>query len=61
VQESYKLFQARIQGEYEQLVTEFGLTVMDATLPVEKQQRQLRATIKPLLPRLRRARKAAHA
>ena len=57
VQESYKLFQARIQNEYEKIVQEFGLTVMDATLPVETQQRQLRATIKPLLPRLRRARK----
>ena len=59
VNESYKLFQARIQGEYERLVTEYDLTVMDATLPVEQQQRQLRAVIKPLLPRLRRARKAA--
>jgi dTMP kinase len=57
VQESYKLFQARIQNEYEKIVQEFGLTVMDATLPVETQQRQLRATIRPLLPRLRRPRK----
>jgi dTMP kinase len=57
VQESYKLFQARIQNEYEKIVQEFGLTVMDATLPVETQQRQLRATIKPLLPKLRRSRK----
>ena len=57
-QESYKLFQSRIQLEYEKIVPEYGLTVMDATLPVEVQQRQLRETIKPLLPRLRRARKS---
>ena len=61
VQESYKLFQARIQSEYELIVQEFGLTVMDATLPIETQQRQLRANLKPLLPRLRRARKSARA
>jgi dTMP kinase len=57
IQESYKLFQSRILGEYEQIVQEFGLSVMDATQPVEVQQKQLRRTIKPLLPKLRRSRK----
>ena len=56
IQESYKLFQSRILNEYEAIVQEFGLTVMDATQPVEIQQRLLRKTIRPLLPRLRRRR-----
>lgn len=57
IQESYKLFQSRILTEYEQIVQEFGLTVMDATLPVEEQQQQLRKLIRPLLPKLRRPKK----
>ena len=57
IQESYKLFQSRILTEYEQIVQEFGLTVLDATQPVEVQQKQLRRTIRPLLPRLRRSRR----
>ena len=59
--ESYKLFQSRILIEYETMVQEFGLHVMDATLPVEVQQRQLRAEIRKHLPKLRRSRKAARA
>jgi dTMP kinase len=49
VNESYKLFQARIQSEYERIVAEYGLEVMDATQPVEVQQRALRALIRPHL------------
>ena len=49
VTESYKLFQARIQGEYERIVPEFGLEVMDATKPVEIQQRLLRQLVAPHL------------
>jgi dTMP kinase len=49
VTESYKLFQARIQTEYERIVPEFGLEVMDATRPVEIQQRLLRQMVIPLL------------
>jgi dTMP kinase len=47
VQESYRKFQARILAQYEGLIGEFGLSVMDATLPVEVQQRQLRRQIMP--------------
>jgi len=47
--ESYKRFQERIQQEYEGLVPEYGLSSMDATLPVEVQQRQLRELIRPHL------------
>jgi len=47
--ESYKLFQARIQNEYERIVPEFGLEVMDATRPVEVQQRLLRQMVLPFV------------
>lgn len=49
VTESYKLFQKRIQDEYERIVEEFGLAVMDATRPVEVQQRALRQLILPFV------------
>jgi dTMP kinase len=61
VQESYKMFQSRILDQYETIVQEYGLTVLDATQPVELQQRQLRKIIRPLLPRLHRARRASGA
>ena len=53
--ESYRRFQSRIQVEYEGLVPEFGLATMDATLPVEVQQRALRELIKPHLSDIARA------
>jgi len=40
--ESFRLFQGRIIDEYEKMIPEFGLTVIDATLPVEIQQAQVR-------------------
>lgn len=49
IQESYKLFQGRIQGEYERIVEEYGLACMDATQPVEVQQHALREMIRPHL------------
>lgn len=55
--ESYKLFQSRIQEEYETMVTEFGLNVLDATLAVQAQQRQLRQLVAASLPKLPRKRK----
>ncbi len=47
--ESFALFQGRILDEYERMVDEFGLTVIDATLPLVKQQELVRDLIKPLL------------
>lgn len=47
--ESFKLFQGRILEQYESMVPEFGLTVIDATLPIAEQQRQMRSLVKPLL------------
>jgi dTMP kinase len=48
-QESYRMFQSRLLIEYEALVQEYGLIVMDAARPVEVQQRQLRDAIRPHL------------
>jgi dTMP kinase len=47
--ESYRIFQSRILTEYERLVDEYALSVMDATLPIEVQQAQLREAIEPHL------------
>jgi dTMP kinase len=56
IQQSYRLFQSHILDEYENLVSEFGLGVMDATKPVEAQQRILRRAIEPHLVGIRRER-----
>lgn len=47
--ESFRLFQGRILEQYEAMVPEFGLHVIDATLPITAQQRQVRAVVEPLL------------
>ena len=47
--ESFRLFQQRIVNEYEAMIDEFGLTVMDATLPIPEQQRRMRKIIRPYL------------
>ena len=54
VQQSYRMFQGRILEEYEHIVSEYELTVMDATRAIETQQRALRRAIKPHLVGLRR-------
>jgi hypothetical protein len=51
---SYRLFQTRILESYEQLVGEYDLHVMDATKPIEYQQKLLRRAILPQLGGLRR-------
>lgn len=47
--ESFALFQGRILEEYEQMEDEFGLTVIDATLPLPEQQEMVREIITPQL------------
>ncbi len=44
-EESFRIFQGRIIEEYEKMIPEFGLTVVDATLPVEVQQAQVRRIV----------------
>src|SRR5450755_314083 len=45
-EESFRLFQGLILKEYEKMISEFGLTVVDATLPIEVQQAQVRQIVK---------------
>jgi dTMP kinase len=45
-EESFRLFQGRILDEYEKMIPEFDLHVIDATLPIEVQQAQMRQTVK---------------
>ena len=55
-QKSFKLFQKRMVTEYEKMVDEFGLTVMDAIQPITEQQLQMREIVRPFLRGLHRAR-----
>lgn len=52
--ESFKLFQARILEQYDAMVDEFNLQVIDGTLPIAEQQRQVRAVVEPHLKDLLR-------
>ena len=39
----------QVVDEYERMIPEFGLTVIDATLPVELQQSQVRQIVRTML------------
>jgi dTMP kinase len=45
-EESFKIFQGKILKEYDQMVDEFKLTVIDATGSIEQQQREMRNIVK---------------
>jgi dTMP kinase len=45
IEESFRIFQGRIVDEYEKMVDEFGLVVIDATLSIEEQQAQMRQIV----------------
>lgn len=47
--ESFAQFQGRILDEYERMVDEFDLTVIDATQPLVEQQELVRETVAPLV------------
>jgi dTMP kinase len=47
--ESFRLFQGLIRGEYERVVSEFGLTRMDATESLVQQQQRMRELVRPHL------------
>ena len=44
-EESFKIFQGKILEEYDRMVTEFGLTVIDATRSIVRQQREMRRIV----------------
>ncbi len=46
---SFRLFQQRICDEYEKMVDEFGLTVIDGTLPIHTQQQEVRKIAQEML------------
>jgi dTMP kinase len=49
VLESFKIFQGRIIDEYDQMVDEFGLRVVDATLEIDDQQQEVRDIVAEML------------
>ena len=53
-EESFRLFQSRILEEYETMIPEFDLHVIDATLPIEVQQAQMRQAVKAKLGQSKR-------
>jgi dTMP kinase len=56
--ESFRQFQGRILDEYEKMIPEFQLTVIDATLPIEQQQEQMRQQVISKLERAKQLRVA---
>ncbi len=44
-EESFTIFQGKILEEYDRMVEEFGLTVIDATRSIETQQREMRQIV----------------
>jgi len=46
---SFELFQSRILDNYELMIPEFNLSVIDATLPITKQQAMMRDIVSPHL------------
>jgi dTMP kinase len=48
-EESFTIFQGKILDEYDHMVNEFGLTVVDATQPIRTQQRQMREIVSRFL------------
>jgi dTMP kinase len=60
IEESFRSFQGMILHEYEKIVEEFGLTVIDATKSIEDQQGEVRAMVEHELRGLLK-RPAAHA
>ena len=53
-EESFKIFQGKILNEYDKMVDEYGLTVIDATKKIELQQQQMRKIVAPYLKTLKR-------
>jgi dTMP kinase len=45
IEESFRLFQGMIRDRYENMVREFGLTVINATRPIEEQQNEVRRIV----------------
>jgi dTMP kinase len=46
---SFRLFQQRIIDEYDKMVDEFNFTIIDGTLPIQKEQKQVRQIVNKAL------------
>ncbi|MBN1580361.1 MAG: thymidylate kinase [Anaerolineae bacterium] len=57
--ESFSLFQGQILKEYDKIVDEFGLTVVDAMLPLTEQQETIREIVAPYLKGVLKAERSA--
>jgi dTMP kinase len=53
-EESFTIFQGKILEEYDKMVDEFGLTVIDATRTILAQQHEMRRIVRPYLKGLRK-------
>ncbi len=58
LEESFRMFQGRIIEEYERMVEEFGLIVIDASLPIEEQQTRMREVVAEALTGAKKTRSA---
>jgi dTMP kinase len=45
IEKSFRIFQGRIVDEYEKMVSEYGLVVIDASQSIEEQQAQMREIV----------------
>ncbi|HYU18086.1 MAG TPA: dTMP kinase [Chloroflexota bacterium] len=48
-EQSYRLFQGRVVHEYDRMIDEYGLTVIDANRPIEPQREEVRELARPIL------------
>jgi dTMP kinase len=56
VEESFRLFQGAVIDEYERMIDEFGLVVIDASGSIEEQQAQMRQMVTKALTGARKTR-----
>ena len=56
IEEGFRIFQGRIIDEYEKMISEFGLTVIDASLSIEEQQVQMREIVEQALAGMKKTR-----
>ncbi len=54
IKESFKLFQEKILVEYEKMIEEYNLTVIDATLPINDQQKKVREIVTKKIKELKK-------
>ncbi len=56
VEESFRLFQGAVIAEYDRMIDEFGLVVIDASRSIEEQQMQMREIVTTALTGVRKTR-----